>query len=120
MTYTDWSALPLERKNALCAEAMGWERSSVALDACWCSGGECLRDVEDWSPCTDRNDAAMMVERLYELDSAEESRARRDAFETILFNASGASNGGFGDWDTLTISPDLLALAAYTALAKEA
>lgn len=52
--YTEWLKRPESERNAEAATVvMGWDLSDN--DTVWCRDGECLRDVEDWSPCTDRN-----------------------------------------------------------------
>lgn len=120
MNYaTDWTALPLERKNALCAEAMGWRRSrphaTPPSQAVWCDeDGRGGKRVDDWSPCTDRNHTAMMVEAVVAQGS------------TTTFIVAFASSPHWPDPTedrsdlrvivALTASPDLLAWAACEAL----
>ena len=71
--YDEFKALPVAERDAICAEKMGWSRSekeSVWVDAT----GRVTASVNGtsnrpfigtgfWSPTTDRNDAAMMVEK---------------------------------------------------------
>jgi hypothetical protein len=58
--------------NALCGDAMGWYLADDG--STWCRDGECLRGIEDWSPATRRDDAALMVKLVcaasYEINSA--------------------------------------------------
>ena len=97
IAYADWSALPLERKNALCAEAMGW----FMLD------GLCMRLARDWSPCTDRNHTAMMVEEV-----------GLRGLQTAFLDATGIATMAprRAAWDLLASDADLLAWAACEAL----
>ena len=72
MSYHDWNALLLGRRNALCAEAMGWRYGAVAgRDICdrWLDrDGQRIvvdgRELLTWSPCDNRNDTTRMVEAV--------------------------------------------------------
>jgi hypothetical protein len=50
----------LDRRIA--TEFMGWELSHNS--EIWCQDGECLRDVEDFSPTTDMNAAYIVLEKI--------------------------------------------------------
>jgi hypothetical protein len=46
----------------IATEFMGWELSHNS--EIWCQDGECLRDVEDFSPTTDMNAAYVVLEKI--------------------------------------------------------
>lgn len=61
MTYAEFLARPSSVNDAECVEiVMRWYLSTDG--STWCVDGECLRGVGDWSPTTDRNATAMLVE----------------------------------------------------------
>ena len=71
MSYQDWQALCAsepEKANAICAERMGWEHRSDkrnVLSRVWSDKtGRVMAFRSDWSPITDHNHAAMMVEKV--------------------------------------------------------
>lgn len=105
MTYTEWTALPVERRNAMCAEAMGLSQLPR---------GGWFRDgllVTSWSPCTDRNHTAMMAEAV-----------SANANLVTLFNkhlSDVTDHWPLGPLFVLGIEPDMLAWAACVALEKE-
>ena len=62
--YDEFKALPVAEADAICAEKMGWHHHfGIGDDAWWEANGIRAADYFYWSPTTDRNDAAMMVEK---------------------------------------------------------
>jgi hypothetical protein len=55
--YTEWLKRPKSERNTEAATAvMGWTRRSCGGEPVWNNhNGDVERDVEQWSPCTDRN-----------------------------------------------------------------
>jgi len=66
MTYQDWIARGNEACNAECAEAMGWTRDDSEVGSYWLGPDSTGMAVWAWSPTTNRNHTAMMVERVVE------------------------------------------------------
>ncbi|MCK9358080.1 MAG: hypothetical protein M0R22_13195, partial [Dehalococcoidia bacterium] len=71
--YNEWVALCASdpaRANAICAERMGWERDTRGPFTWWVDrDGNPKFMVGCFCPITSRDHAAMMLDRLYELDS---------------------------------------------------
>ena len=69
--YDEFKALPVTEADAICAEKMGWHCGADFfgfdgwIDSCGKFIAYAVSDGEthSWSPTTDRNDAAMMVEK---------------------------------------------------------
>ena len=102
--YEAFKALPAAKRDAICAEKMGWELSDDR--STWCADGECLRGVDDWSPTADRNDAAMMVETA--------CRARGYSFSP--FDDIAKSENVLTPAEAILADPCLIAWAACAAL----
>lgn len=114
--YTDWLKRPEDERNAEAATVvMGWELSHDG--STWCADGECLRGIEDWSPCTDRNATDML---LAEVGCKVDTLHR---FIKALLSVSDEERSPVRDADTdveryfefLRASPSLLTWAAIEA-----
>ena len=126
---TEWKPLPLERRNTLCAGAMGWRHETRNDYTVWLDrDGKELSSVSSysetpWAPCTDRNHTAMMVEEV--VDKHCESQLLSAIGEAIAPQDAIAFGGGYvaaqRPITLLLIPPDLLSWAAWSALtaAKE-
>ena len=66
--YNEFKALPVAEADAICAEKMGWHSKAVSDESgcrLWMNADDRFVIAEDdWSPTTDRNYAAMMVEMV--------------------------------------------------------
>ena len=91
MTYAEWEKRPTSVNDAECATViMGWYLSNDG--STWCTHGECLcaaksdGETEPWSPTTDRNATAMLVEEVGQRGKMVEVLTR------ILVNGSGLTS----------------------------
>lgn len=101
MTYADWNARGPAVCDAECAEAMGWH-----LD----KDGNRIGDLDGWSPTTDRNATALLIERVYWGDYRMIDR---------LAMALDSQDLG-GRVDALNADPSLLAYCCVRAMREEA
>lgn len=114
---TEWKPLPLERRNTLCAGAMGWRHETRNDYTVWLDrDGKELSSVSSysetpWAPCTDRNHTAMMVEEV-----------SANAHLVTLFNkhlSDVTDHWPLGPLFVLGIEPDKIAWAAWSALTQK-
>jgi hypothetical protein len=112
--YEAFKALPVAERDAICAKKMGW----IDLDCGYWyadSPSGAVRTgilIESWSPTTDRNDAAMMVENVAQNN-------RHIAFDEAVTD----TNRGPDRWwrpggmlDVLLLDPCLIAYCSCVAL----
>ena len=113
MTYQDWIARGDAVCDAECAEAMGWIRGdSIYSSGKWYDGNGTSVAPTDWSPTTDRNATAMMVEEV----------KRRGKMATLLIGVMGDNHPvSFLEAVELGIcaAPSLIAWACCRALKEE-
>jgi len=115
--YDEFKALPVAERDAICAEKMGWHCGADFfgfdgwIDSCGKFIAYAVSDGEthSWSPTTDRNDAAMMVEKV-----------KDEGFgEQFYFDAALAVVTDMDDvmWcDIILLDPCLIAWAVCVAL----
>ncbi len=105
MTYQEWLALcesAPDAANARCAKAMGWKLGRDGMH--WYCGKDVKNDICNWLPITDRNHAAMMVEKAIERGKQGIIEASLEAF-------------GYSRAESVVAPVAVHAWAAYCALA---
>ncbi len=109
--YEAFKALPIAERDAICAEKMGWIRDATR-PYMWDKRDGTRVDMSAWSPTTDRNGAAMMVEKVCSL-----GEDAKDAFG-VAWEQTAPLDFENGNWvaDILLIDPCLIAYCAYVAL----
>jgi hypothetical protein len=122
MTYAKWWSRGPAVCDTECAEAMGWRK-----DGTWWrdQGGditECAEEIpyemERWSPTTDRNATARMVEKV-----AWHGSGAVERFAVTLTEEMEANHKTLTTWpeiETLLVAPSLLAYCCWRALREEA
>jgi len=109
--YNEFKALPVAERDAICAEKMGWhlEPTADSLMEWATDGGGRGRLEADWNPTTDRNDAAMMVEKV---------RDRRRMPDLLMFLMGEGHPNSFLEAVEIGLRADpcLIAWAACVAL----
>jgi hypothetical protein len=121
MPYQDWIARGPAVCDAECAEAMGWNDLDCGYWYRWNDSGYLAEStgilIADFSPTTDRNHAAMMVEKVLSM------KAERMRFAHSLTRELGLDQVGTIAAGVITgaaAAPSLLAYCAWRALKEEA
>jgi hypothetical protein len=114
MPYTEWIARGPVVCDAECAEAMGWTRHPDKAIAVWCLNGEATQTIRGWSPTTDRNATAMMLDAV-------EAAGLQAAMQFSVYFAGLCDYTGHGAILCQLRAPaSLLAYCAWRALKEEA
>jgi hypothetical protein len=109
--YQTWIARGTAVCDAECAEAMGWERNRRGgLWMGWHDETGYGVAERDWSPTTDRNATAMMVERV----------VKNDYYALMRLSENLREVGIDGAREALLADPSLVAYCCVRALKEEA
>ena len=101
-------------------EVMGWDLSSNGT--CFCIDGEIIRDVSDWHPSSDMNDAWSVIEKLlrdgWELDEGIMKMDRLEHGGFVIELNSSLLNPGSSDGPYVEAKTCQLAICRVARIAK--